>query len=353
MPDPLINFTVGPSCFYSSFFYNFPFMSNEETKPYKTIEELVELLIGRGMLIDNPARAAKKLSQVGYYRLSGFWYPCRKPKYDEHGEYAVDPVTKTPVRKSDLQEGVSFDHIFSLYLFDKKLRFLLLDAIERIEIQIRSIIAHEMGGHDPLAYLSSDFTNPQKIKNKQWTYWSERSEKHIKRSRTEHFVKWHINNGKPLPIWAVIECWDFGLMSTYYTNLKREYQIAICEKVGFSQANTFGNWLSEINTIRNKCAHHSRIWNYTASNPISKRGTAGIEYFDNLNLDEETRKKLYSHISVIWFLVKNIGPSSDWLLRVADLIDEKPNIPCCPFTAMGFSDNTGFPRHLFDLPPKA
>lgn len=54
-------------------------------------------------------------------------------------------------------------------------------------------------------------------------------------------------------------------------------------------------------------------------------------------------------IAVLWFLVKKIGPGSDWIKKVANLVDNKPNLPGCNLTAMGLPDNNGFPRHLFDI----
>ncbi|WP_339134596.1 MAG: hypothetical protein WGN25_15795 [Candidatus Electrothrix sp. GW3-4] len=34
------------------------------------------------MIIPDEARAIRKLSQIGYYRLSGFSYPCSRPRFD-------------------------------------------------------------------------------------------------------------------------------------------------------------------------------------------------------------------------------------------------------------------------------
>lgn len=138
-------------------------------------------------------------------------------------------------------------------------------------------------------------------------------------------------------------------MSKYFENLKRTYQEIICEQLQISNIKTFRSWLTEINTLRNKCAHHSRIWNHTTSNAISLKGTEDIEYFQNLDLSADARKKLYVHISILWYLVKTIGPSSKWINNIADLIDSKPAIESCPFTSMGFADNLGFPRDKFGI----
>ncbi|MBI5557208.1 MAG: Abi family protein [Deltaproteobacteria bacterium] len=134
-------------------------------KPHKTYSELVSLLKQRGMTVPDEERAKRKLAQIGYYRLSGFWYPCRKGKVDESGEYVRDMVTKHPVREDDFQDGTNFTDIIEMYLFDKKLRQLMLDAIERVEIHVRSVIAHEVGRFDPMAYQKESFINPKILRD--------------------------------------------------------------------------------------------------------------------------------------------------------------------------------------------
>jgi len=232
-------------------------------KPHRTYPDLVALLESRGMIIPDKARAERKLSQIGYYRLSGFWYPCREIKKDQAGQYIIAPNTKIPVRDDSFQPNTNFNDIIELYLFDKKLRQLMLDAIERIEIHARSVIAHEMGYHDPLAYQDKSFINPKQCKT-----WKD------KKGQTRNI--WNQSFPKPLPV----------------TN---------------------------------------------------------DQYFVNLNLSRDALEKMYGMICILWFLVKKIGPSSKWMECVAELVDSKPAIDCCPNTAMGFPDNTGFPRGQFGL----
>ncbi len=262
-----------------------------------------------------------------------------------------------PIRADNFQDNINFDDITSLYLFDKKLRQLLLDAIERIEIHIRSVIAHELGRLDPLAYQSECYINPNVMKEKTrednlnfslWAEWTVKQRERVLKSK-EDCIVWHKKRNREIPFWVVIECWDFGLMSKYFENLKRSYQEIICEQVKVANIKTFRNWLTEINILRNRCAHHSRIWNHSMSNAISMKGTDEIEYFRKLDLTPESRRKIFAHISILWYLVKMIGPSSTWIEKIADLVDSKPAIDSCPFTSMGFSDNTGFPREKFGI----
>lgn len=304
------------------------------------------------MIIPDEEKAERKLAQIGYYRLSGFWYPCRKGKVDAKGEYVIDPITKLPVREDDFQDGTNFNEIINLYLFDKKLRQLMLDAIERVEIHVRSVIAHEVGRFDPLAYQKTSYINPKVLKDSEkdagnavnrWEEWAAKQEVLIRRSK-EDCILWHKQNNKSIPFWVAIETWDFGVMSMYFKNLKGEYQNIICARLGVPNKKILVGWLDTLNTLRNRCAHHSRIWNWQAANAIN---VFDVEYFNNLNLDLKARKRIYGLTCVLWYLVKRIGPSSTWINDVALLIDKKPAIDCCPYTAMGLPDNSGFPKSKF------
>lgn len=304
------------------------------------------------MIINNPERAIRKLAQIGYYRLSGFWYPCRKGKKDAYGNYIVDPITKVPTREEKFQDGTNFNDIIALYLFDKKLRQLMLDAIERVEIQVRSVIAHEVGCSDPMAYQNSSFINPKILQDKMdksgniinhWNDWSKKQEALINRSK-EDCIVWHKQQNKSIPFWVAVETWDFGIMSRYFSNLKGDYQDRICSRLDVPNKKLLSGWLNAISILRNRCAHHSRIWNWQIPNAIS---VWDIDYFNKIALAEDARKRIYGLICILWYLVKKIGPSSTWINDVASVIDNKPAIACCPYTAMGFPDNTGFPKDKF------
>lgn len=302
------------------------------------------------MLIEDRVRAERKLAQVGYYRLSGFWYPCRRLRLDKNGQPVISPVNHKPERLDDFENGTSFNAIFELYLFDKKLRQLMLDAIERIEVHVRSVIANEIGYYDPLAYQNPNFINQTTRRQQQsWNNWLARQNEKVTQSK-EDCINWHRQNNKAMPFWVVVEAWDFGTMSMYFGILKRSYQNKICKRLGISDPTVLKNWLQEINTLRNRCAHHTRIWNQCSNNPLPIPEKE--PYLANLKLDNDAKKRIYGLISVIWFLITKIGPNSKWIIKIADLIDSKPKLPGCFYKSMGFPNENGFPRDKFGLTPR-
>ncbi len=109
----------------------------EYTKPPKTYQEQIELLISRGLIIKDTKRAERHLSAISYYRLSAYMLPYKQ--WDENGftdKYKL---------------GTTWNQVHDLYVFDRKFRILIFDAIERLEIAIRTQIiyqlSHKYGSH--------------------------------------------------------------------------------------------------------------------------------------------------------------------------------------------------------------
>ena len=53
-------------------------MAAPYTKPHLSLAQQLQLLVFRGMDVGDRARAERYLGQLGYYRLSGYWYPARQ-----------------------------------------------------------------------------------------------------------------------------------------------------------------------------------------------------------------------------------------------------------------------------------
>lgn len=287
-------------------------------------------------------RAERKLSQVGYYRLSGFWYPCREIEFGDDGNAIL--IKKKPKRLDTFLPNTNFEEIFKLYTFDKRLRLLLLDAIERIEINLKTVLAHELGRLDELAYQNPDFINPSQLEDyyksgqvkNAWIEWSARQRLELSRSR-EECIKWHKDCKRSMPIWVVVEAWSFGTLSKYYELLKRSHQNTISQRLGVSNPSLLVRWLQDINILRNRCAHHARVWNQTSNNPIGvpEGDTSDAIYFDRFALNDDSKKKIYGLITVIWYLIQQIGPNSDWIQHFIDEVNSFPDLPLCHKDSMG------------------
>lgn len=307
------------------------------TKPWKDYSSLVDLLESRGMEVPDKKWAAKKLSQIGYYRLSGFWHICRKivPSSPPNAS-----SRNLPKREDEFQPGTIFNNVIELYLFDKKLRSLMIDAIERIEIYVRNNISHIIGQQDPMGHENKDFIDPKMLKDfyiegkkrNKWEEWLETKNKKLSKNR-EDCIVWHRKKHRQIPIWVAIEAWDFGTMSVYYEIIKNSYQNRISRNFEIKNPKILKGWLKEINTLRNRCAHHTRIWNQKTSNPIQ---SGGIPFLEEVLKEESCKERLFGLICIIWYMLYKIAPNSTWLNKVIETIELMPTLPSCSFSTMGF-----------------
>lgn len=308
----------------------------QDLKPFKDYQELVQLLRDRGMDIPDEVRAIRKLSQVGYYRLSGFWYACRTP------------LAGSSKPLDSFVPGTCFDRIFELYLFDKRLRLLFLDAIERIEVSLKTRLAHELGRLDPLAHQNPHFINPEQLKNyvrkgvvrNAWDEWSRRQQSELDRCR-EDFIQWHKAMDRPIPVWVAVEAWSLGTVSKWFELLKRGHQNKIARHFGMDNPALLVRWLQAITILRNRCAHHSRIWNQTERNALGLPVEVGGEtrFFEAYgSLDTVERKKIFLLACIVWYLVSSVGPSSDWFGRFVAELQNMPDLPCKGYEAMGIPE---------------
>lgn len=101
-------------------------MEQQYPKQYSTPNELVELLKKRGLAIDNEKKVAEYIQNIGYFRLSAYFYPFLQVPKDLH----------------QFKSNSSFDKVMKLYRFDRKLRMLMFNEIEKIEVAVRSAIVN-------------------------------------------------------------------------------------------------------------------------------------------------------------------------------------------------------------------
>lgn len=116
------------------------------SKPYLPVSDQLALIKGRGMIISDDALAQAYLNKIGYYRLSGYWFPYRR---------SVKIASKDVVT-DNFRDGTKFSEIVELYVFDKKLRLLMMDVIERIEIALRVQVTLRLGKYGPHAHRDAD-----------------------------------------------------------------------------------------------------------------------------------------------------------------------------------------------------
>lgn len=288
------------------------------SKPSLSIEQQVALLQERGMQVNDLDKAKHYLRFIGYYRLSGYWYGFQY-RDDSHEHDAFRP-------------GTTFQGALDRYVFDRKLRSLTMDALERVEIAAKSAISDEMcslgGSHwfcDP-RYFDDEYDHDALLR----LVLRETGIQPDNQSRRTQFVDSYTKNyDEPIepPGWMTFEVLSFGTISKIYENLEREHQISISKKFELA-ADRLKSWLHAYAHIRNTCAHHSRVWNRTFRiNPSVLKSEKDHVF---------APKKFYNHAVAIQCMLNKVSGNHSWGLLLDDLLSQYPSIPLSP---MGFPED--------------
>jgi abortive infection bacteriophage resistance protein len=221
----------------------------------------------------------------------------------------------------NFKNPISFQDIIDHYRFDKKLRFLLLDAIERIEVALRANFCNSMSmAYGPHWYLDGNLFNNVGLHTAQIAiikeYCSDCSELFIKQYNAKY------TNPPEPPGWMVMETLTFGTLSTLFENLKDNDQKKHVAAVFGTVVPILESWLKSFNFVRNCCAHHSRLWNRRLPLKPTLPNRKGKRFLKNI--DDETNKRLYGVMSCILYVLNKINPNSGFKQKFKSLLGEFP-----------------------------
>ncbi|WP_456059445.1 Abi family protein [Brachyspira pilosicoli] len=243
-----------------------------------------------------------------------------------------------PFKQSDnlYISGTSFEKVFNIYEFDRKLHAILFNALEEIEIFIRAKIAYyHAHKYGPLGYLNEkNFYNEdtnQKHINKKINYhrkFMDNLKREIKNNKKVLFVKHHIDKyDSKFPIWVATEIFTFGMLSTFFANLKLEDQKILAKDMYNITAKKLESWLHCCTDLRNICAHYGRLY-YRIFSSIPKEMN---------NLDNDSKRKLWGTILTVKELYPFKNKWNDEILpNFIKLIDEYKNY--IDFIHIGFPE---------------
>ena len=301
-------------------------------KPWMSYEEQLELLIARGMRVTDREKALEYLQRIGYYRLSGYWYACRQRggKFcvlDKDGRRVNEKKSGKPLEDTvaldEFKEGTTFKNVVDLYVFDKQLRLLAMDALERIEIALRADISHTLGKINRFAYEKPELFHEKfsVIRDKKTgvtkhQQWLEKQKRLITRS-TEKFVSHHRDRyGYPLAIWVACELWDFGTMSTLFGGLREQEQDPIARKYGIDNGRIFATWLRSLNYLRNVCAHHARLWNRNVVDQPKLPPVREVAWVKEVGQDPHAKARCVLRLLIGRHVLQGINPRATWSERM-------------------------------------
>jgi abortive infection bacteriophage resistance protein len=283
-----------------------------------TIKEQIDQLKVRGLIISDENLAEHYLSNISYYRLAGYWWPMQS-----------DKVNHTFKPKSQ------FEDVIALYNFDRELRLLFFDVIERIEIGLRTkMIYHLSHEIDPWWFQKSEiFINSRELIKTLATL-----EEELERSK-DIFIKDHLKRYKTdyrfPPAWKTLEITSFGGLSKLYGNLKPTVKSKDTIAAEFKTVNHtyLPSWLQSIAQIRNICAHHGRLWNKNLPGRPHLLSKPPAPWLENVPPASE-HHMLYIHACCMKYLLDVVSPGHHYKEKLLSLLEKYPNVD---IKALGFN----------------
>lgn len=207
-----------------------------QVKPRATYQQQIQKLKDRGCIIADEAECEEILKHVNYYRLTDYFVIFKQP--DD---------TYLP--------GLTFKKVYMIYEFDRKLRLIVFNITEIIEISFKARIAYcHSDTHGPLGYLdqvnfNGGHDHAKLLKN---------IKDEISLNSKKPFVKHHLNKyGGQFPIWAITELFTFGMVSRFYADMLMGDEKKVAGSAYFRDVES---WLKCATDLRNICAHHGKLY---------------------------------------------------------------------------------------------
>lgn len=238
------------------------------------------------------------------------------------------PLFISPKELHIFKVDTSFDKVLRLYRFDKKLRLLLFNEIEKIEIAVRNSIVNsgcEMTGDSFWMTDINNFYNTSKFRRTLCMIDDE-----LSHTREEFIFNFKSKYENPYPpAWILAEILPFGLMTNIYANIKdKKIKKHISQSFGLQPA-PFESWLTIITLTRNLCCHHARIWNRQNTLRPTLPNRISLPW---IKLPTDTLRT-YFDICIIKYFMNVISPNNDMLDKMLSLFSSFPEID---LAALGF-----------------
>jgi len=224
-----------------------------------------------------------------------------------------------------------FDDILNLYVFDRELRILLFDAIERIEIAIRTQIIYQFSIAYGFGFYYDEklYRDPKIFHQTMENLFTEINRSH--EIFLKHFKVKYKSEKYPPSIMAM-EVSSFGTLSKLFRNLKMcDAKKQVGREFGMNPY-VLESWMQSIAYVRNIVAHHGRIWNrkLTMRPALLKHVPKNYVW---LTSNDIASNKIYAFIACLMYLKRTINPGTAFGFRLKKLIEENPIVDVA---SMGF-----------------
>ncbi|MEG2311494.1 MAG: Abi family protein [Bacilli bacterium] len=236
------------------------------TKQFKNLNEQLDILRSKGLIIENEEEAKDILFRENYFFISGYRHLFMRTSKERH-----------------FIEGTTFDELYSMFVFDRQIRNIIFKNILIIENNIKSIISYQLSkkyGFKEKDYLNIKNFTQDNLKNRQVSDVLNKMKRQIKINGRQHSATLHyISNYGYIPLWILVKVLSFGIVSEFYSILKSEDQYIISE-IYELDSDTLQIYLALLSNYRNLCAHEDILYDHR-----TQRAIPDTVYHYKLNID--------------------------------------------------------------------
>lgn len=303
-------------------------------KEFKTIDQQIDILRKKGLIIDDEARTYDILLKENYFFLNGYRHL-----------FMNSPTDKTFI------SGSTFSELYSLFLFDRYSRNIFFKNLLIIENRLKSVISYQMSkkyGYKEKDYLNvKNFTNDPEKKRKVHDV-IEKMKRQIRINTSRHNATLHyLNNYGYIPLWILVKVLSFGMVCELYSILKDEDKLEVATIFGLSKE-YLEDFLPILSNYRNLCAHEDIVFDHK-----TERVIPDTEYHKKLNIfrmDDEYiygKNDIFAVIIIFKFLLED--DEFRLMLKEFDYEFEKLDARIDSIPVEKILDTMGIPKNFMDI----
>lgn len=245
-----------------------------KNKIFKTLDEQINILKEKDLIINDENEAKKVLLRENYFFLSGYRHLLMKNYRDKK-----------------FIKGATFEELYAIFNFDRRLRNICFKNILIIENNIKSIISYQLSkkyGFQEKTYLSHYNYTEDPLKAKQVHDVLNKMRKQLAFNGKKHSATMHyLNNYGYIPMWILVKVLSFGLMSEFYCILKDDDKNKIADYYGINHED-LEVYLYLLANFRNICAHEDILYDHR-----TQRSIPDNEIHKELNLEKFEDEYIY------------------------------------------------------------
>ncbi|MDD2518342.1 MAG: Abi family protein [Bacilli bacterium] len=224
------------------------------SKIFKTLDEQVEILRNKGLIIENPETTKDVLFRENYFFINGYRHLFMRSNKDHQ-----------------FFPGTTFEELYGTFLFDRRIRNIMFKYILIIENNIKSKISYILSkkyGFKEKNYLDPKNFNQDSYRTKQVHDVLNKMKRQIRVNGKQHSATVHyLSNYGYIPMWILVKVLSFGIVSELYCILKPEDQLTLSENYDLD-GETLTIYLTLLSNFRNLCAHEDILYDHRTQRKI-------------------------------------------------------------------------------------